>query len=179
VRAERTFVIDADIARSARAQPRNRDKWPDAARAALDVLHALRSKSEYGAVFDGRLWREWDKHAGHAARRWRADMDSRNRLLLLQGPVNTSWIEEQIRCQLPADVQPIARKDAHLVALAAPKDRRRILSNDGRAREKFARINDTRINRIHWVKAGEESVRWLRQGAEERPEWWLRPPGQE
>jgi len=51
----------------------------------------------------------------------------------------------------------------------------RIMSNDDKAREKFARIPDERVARIHWARASLDTVRWLKDGAPANDALRLRP----
>lgn len=166
----RVLVIDADIARAAGPDPKERP-WSDLAKACHDVLSAIRKCRGYRAAFDPALRAEWQKHQGGTGRAWFAQMLSARRLQLVRES-STQWVSDLIQALPPAD-RPTAVKDRHIVALAHDPGDQRLLSGDGKARDKFARIPDDRLSEIHWVAPSDPAVRWLLDGAPDRPEWTL------
>jgi len=173
-RPERILVVDADIARAAGPDPKVKP-WPESAKDAHDVLRAIREHTAYHIVFNSKLLKEWKKHQGHTARRWFATLLSAGRIQVARPP--SKWIDDLIRAELSAQDQPLALKDSHLIALAHDAGDDRLLSNDGKAREKFRRLSDSRIKPIHWVAASSASAKWLRDGAPDKPQWQLGETG--
>ncbi len=167
---QHVLVIDADIARAAGPDPQVRP-WSDVAKATHDILNAVWTCRGYRVVFDLTLKREWKRHQGATRRRWFADMLSAGRVKIAKNDT-THWLKDLIR-QLPRHERPTATKDRHLVALAHDPGDQRIISNDSTARDKFCRLQDHRVRKIHWVKASTESVRWILDGALNKPEWTL------
>ncbi len=170
-RPQRTLVVDADIARAAGPDPKERP-WSDAAKDAHDVLHTLQRGQGYRVLFDAKLLQEWKKHQGNTALAWFAAMLSARRISVVRSN-DTGWIDELVRSQLPTQDQAVALKDSHLVALAHSPGDRRLLSNDGKAREKFARLAAPEVQMIHWVAASADARAWLLDGAPERAAWQL------
>ncbi len=90
-----------------------------------------------------------------------------------------TWIEDLAHEHLPAGDRKPALKDAHLVATATDAADRRLLSGDGAARDKFARLapRDARLQGLHWVDPSWDGVRqWLLQRAPPRAAWMLGAP---
>ncbi len=163
------FVVDADIARAAGPDPKDRP-WSEAAKDAHDLLIAIWQCSGYRVVFDQTLLNEWKEHQGKSAQAWLARMVSRRRVIKNAEP-SKSWISALIVTWLPANEQDAAEKDSHLVALANDPGDQRLLSNDIKARKKFERIFDDRVQRIHWVAASQDCRQWLVHGAYDKPDW--------
>ncbi len=167
----RIFVVDADIARAAGPDPKDRP-WPDTAKAAHDVLDALWRCRGFMVVFDPILRDEWREHAGRTADRWFARMLERRRIRRVSRATG-AWLDPLIDAHLDPSEQRTARKDAHLVLLAHAPGDKRVLSNDRRAKRTFSRIPDRRVQAIHWVEASEDACRWLMDGAPDMPAWRL------
>jgi hypothetical protein len=165
------LVVDADIARAAGPDPKDRP-WPESSKACHDLLEAVR-RGDYRVAFDRRLKSEWDKHAGRTATQWLANMVASRRIERIAGDADTGWVVSMIESCLPRQDRPAAGKDAHLVALAADPGDERIFSTDRKARAKFAAIPEPRIASIHWTAASGESAEWLSHGAPDKPEWTL------
>ena len=170
------FVVDADVAGAAGPDPKTRP-WSDKAREAHDVLWALWRSSGFQVAMDVKLYGEWREHAGHTAKAWLAGMASKGRIRRLDREAPTDWVVELVERHIPDENdREVALKDTHLVALAHDPGDDRILSNDRAAREKFARISDARVARIHWAHASVDTVRWLKDGAPANDALRLRAP---
>lgn len=160
-----TLVVDADIASAAGPDPKHRP-WSPPAKACHDTLYAVWTSRGFRVAFDAKLRAEWSIHQGQTARAWLARMLSSGRVEI--ATVDTSgWVQECI-LSLPSHERNVALKDSHLVALAHRPGTGRILSNDVKAKQKFEKIDDTRIAVLHWVHASPDSVRWLHNGAPDR-----------
>ncbi len=168
---QHTLVVDADIARAAGPDPKNRP-WTSGAKAAHDVLEAIRRSRGFNIAFDQTLRDEWTRQAGATARQWLARMADRGRVVIAPD-LDAGWVERLIDGHLPPHDQPAARKDALLVALAVDPGDQRLLSNDTKARAKFARLPDPRVQAIHWVEASEKARQWLMDGAPDVYAWTL------
>ena len=165
------FVVDADIARAAGPEPKDKT-WADNAKVAFDVLDAIRKNERFVVVFGKKLKQEGDRHQGNTAQRWLADMISSSRMVMAKRE-DTRWVLELIEAHLPKQNRKEAEKDAHLIALAHSPGDRRILSNDGKARKKYASLPDDRVAVIHWVEASKRAFKWLMDGAADEPRWQL------
>ncbi len=165
------FVIDADIARSAGPDPKARP-WDDSAKSAHDVLEAIRRCKGFKVAFDPTLYEEWKRNMGNTARRWLADLASAGRVTRV-GSVNKDWVIDLIRRHLTAGEWKEAEKDAHLIALAVDVADERILSNDEKARKRFAGLDDGKILEVHWVPSSEDARQWIMDGAPSMPKWQL------
>ncbi len=164
------LVVDADIARAAGPDPKERP-WSELAKVCHDVLAAVRRCRGYRAAFDPMLRAEWKKHQGRTGSKWFAEMLSARRLQIVRD-AKPQWVSDLIQA-LPQADRPTATKDRHLVALAHDPGDKRLLSGDSKAREKFSRISDARVSEIHWVPPSIAAVRWLLDGALSRAEWTL------
>lgn len=163
------LVVDADIARAAGPDPKQRP-WSATAKNAHDVLAAIRETMSYHLVFDSTLKAEWKKHSGDTARRWFAQMLSQRRVKIIASI--SDWIDELVD-QLASQDRAVANKDKHLVVLAHDHGDQRIFSNDNKAKEKFGRIPDARLDSIHWVQVSGEAVRWIKDGTPMQSSWTL------
>jgi hypothetical protein len=167
---QHVLVVDADIACAAGPDPKKRP-WSDVAKACHDVLNAIWTCRGYRVAFDRTLRAEWKDHQGRTGRAWFVRMLSARRLEMVHDDT-TQWVSDLIQV-LPARDRPTAMKDRHLVALAHDPGDKRLLSNDGRARDKFRQLPDPRVSEIHWVASSTEAEKWLIDGATDKPEWKL------
>lgn len=181
----RDFVIDADVARAtedvdAIARLKRDDAThatiAQARRAALDAIVDARHR----AIFSPRLHGEWFRADGRSpsrgAKQWYARMFERRLIVRLDAEPATADLSDAIDAHLPADVCPLAHKDAHLVAIACASDHR-ILSGDDRARAQFARLaaqTGPPLTELHWLNPVEpEVVPWLLERAPDHPPYRL------
>jgi len=164
------LIVDADIAQAAGPEPKSRP-WSEDARTCHELLNAIWKRRGYQAAFDAQLRKEWKEHQGGTGRAWFARMLSARRLQKLDP--DTTWIASAVRDALPEEEHESALKDKHLIALAHDSGDERVLSNDSKARSKYCRVADTRVARVHWVAASDESIRWLTEGAPEQERWRL------
>jgi sugar diacid utilization regulator len=164
------LVIDADVARSAGPDPKERP-WSDRAKYAHDILAEIRNRKSYRLVFDHVLKKEWDKHQGNTAKKLFADMISSRRIDIIREPQG-QWLDTLI-ANLPRKDQATASKDRHLIILACDHGDKRLFSQDNAAREKYARISDERLETVHWVEPSYKTKKWLRDGAPKRKELML------
>lgn len=89
---------------------------------------------------------------------------------------DAGWLEEVIYDELPDGDREVALKDRHLVATATAEADDRLLSGDGKAREKFVRLVQAaeRLGTLHWVDPSWEKVRrWLLNRAPDHHPWTL------
>lgn len=181
----RDFVIDADVARAANAEAIVQLKHGDGAfiaqarRAALSAI----LKARHRAIFSPRLHGEWFRPDGRSpsggAREWYTRMFERRLIVRLEAEPATADLSDAIDKHLPADVCPLAHKDAHLVAIACAHDHR-ILSGDDRARAQFARLaaqTGPPLSNLHWLNPiAPEVVPWLLERAPDHAPYHLAPP---
>ncbi len=170
----RRFVVDADVARGAADPARiQRGEAHDVRGLRMrDCLKALRD-AEHIVVFSPAVMGEWREHQSPATRSWLARMTERRRVERVSEP-GGDWIRTAIAETLQGGDAGVASKDAHLVALACDQDQR-LLSGDGKAREKFVRLVPLPpLDHLHWVDPEWEAVRdWLLERAPDRPAWTL------
>lgn len=167
----RRFVVDADVARAA-LDPDKVERGAavaPVARAAHQALKALR-EANHTVVFSPALSAEWAKHAPEPrfARRWLTRMREARLVDMLPQEPEDPALQAVIDAELPAQDRPVAQKDLHLVVVALNHADRRLLSADGRAREKYARLTsaEPRLAGLHWVAPADAGVvAWLRERA--------------
>jgi len=164
------LVIDADIARMAGPDPKAHP-WPAGAKLSHDILAELRKMKGYHFAFDRTLLAEWKKHQGRTASRWLADMLAAGRINRVH-KIESEWLDTLIKA-LPEPDQAVAFKDKHLILLAHAPGDDRILSGDEKAREKFARLRDERLDPMLWIGPTQGCKRWIRDGAPIVGEWQL------
>jgi hypothetical protein len=159
------IVVDASVARSCSTS--HRPPAPEC----FSALEAIRESTLVISV-STELKEEWDRHGSHAFWRWAKDMTTRRRLR----PDGLRRIEE-IRGRLrnlagAAEAEAVA-KDAHLAA-AGVEHGGRVLSLDGRMRDKLARIASAadpwhELGLVHWadpnVDPHDPLCAWLRSNA--------------
>lgn len=134
-------------------------------RLALDKIY----KANHRAAVTPMLLGEWDKHQSNFARRWRIAMESFRRLDSVDATPMDSLrqrISEGLRKKAN---QKAALKDVHLVEAALRADRS-IVSQDGRARKLFDRVDGEpkMLDGIAWVDPVEhqaDAMAWLESGA--------------
>ena len=95
----RTLVVDADIACAAGPDPKTRP-WTGAAKAAHDVLYAIRESRGHRVAFDRTLLGEWREHQGRTASAWFAAMLSAGRVHDVP-EIDAGWIDPLIGRDLP------------------------------------------------------------------------------
>lgn len=108
---------------------------------------------------------EWNRHESLFTTRWRAEMQSRKKIVAVRDVEN-----EDVRRQVQMSTAVL--KDLHLVEAALATDRI-VVSLDDRARADL-RVEATR--EVMWVNAvleGGHAVYWLRNGAPDKEEWKL------
>ena len=173
----RRIVVDADVGRAA-ANISRADRGEVVNARALAISRSLRAflEARNVAVFSPSLHKEWQKHAGRGGCRWFARMLEKKLIDKVIPEPDSTWLEEIIKDNLPESDAKVAHKDRHLVTLAIAKADLRILSCDGKAREKYVWLvpNASKLERLHWVDPGEDSVpRWLTERAPDHRPWML------
>lgn len=175
----RRFVVDADVARGA-LDPAKVERGAPADPRALEASRALIAlrKAKHTVVFSPSLSAEWAKHAPDPrfARRWLAQMVEARRVDVLPQEPDDAELSEAVGRELPQGDREVAEKDIHVVILALNHADLRLLSNDGRAREKYARlvVAAPRLAPLHWVGPSEAGVAaWLTGHARDEPRFQL------
>ena len=175
----RRFVVDADIGRGA-ADLRRAERGERMESRALAFARSLEAlyDARHVAVLSPALKIEWRKHArrGSSGHRWLVRMVERNLVVQLSSEPDAVWLEDIIRRGLPEGDRQVALKDRHLVATATGEADDRLLSGDGKAREKYARLaqDEPNTGKLHWVDPAWSGVRsWLMARAPDDTRWTL------
>jgi hypothetical protein len=175
----RRLVVDADVGRAA-ADPAKIERGAPIDPRALQISKALRQIKEarHTVVFAPTLTAEWDKHAPEprAGRKWLGEMLTAGLVARHDADPEDPALARLVDERLPAPDQRVAQKDLHVVSLALVHGDRRVISLDGRAREKFARLKDGHpgLRQLHWSAPDTEAAAlWLRDGAKDDPEFSL------
>lgn len=161
----RKVVVDASVARSCSAS-----QSPPAPECFV-ALGAIREGALLVSV-SAELDAEWRRHASRFFWQWLRDMTSR-RLVSVDALVRVQEIGGRLRrLANPAEAEAV-EKDAHLAAAGVEHDGR-VLSLDGRMRDKLARIAtaDARwheLGLVHWadpsIDDSDALCAWLRSNA--------------
>jgi hypothetical protein len=167
----RRFVVDADVARAA-LDPDKVERGAAVAPVALAAYRALNAlhEAKHTVVFSPALTAEWARHAPEPrfARRWLIRMVEARLVDRLAVEPEDAALQAAVSAGLAGGDRAVAEKDLHLVTVALNQADQRLLSSDGRAREKYARLTaaEPRLAGLHWVApADPEVVAWLRERA--------------
>ena len=175
----RRIVVDADVGRAAANLRRAERGEPmdERALAFAQVLQAFYDARNV-AVFSPALAKEWRKHArgGSAGHRWLLRLVERRLVIQLDTEPDGGELDDAIAEELSVGDQAVAKKDRHLVATALTAADKRLLSGDGKAREKYVRLvpQVPALGDLHWVDPGWDGVRtWLLERAPDHLAWTL------
>jgi len=120
-------------------------------------------------VLTNEITGEWNKHQSTSARKWRVQMVSKGKVLIVDIPPNTQ-IRTGIKGKLSTDsALQYLEKDIILIEAALLTDKT-IISLDDKAQKGFSEISQElkKLRSIVWVNPqenAEEKLSWLRDGA--------------
>ncbi len=173
--AGRRFVVDADVGQAA-AHPDSVERGRPASPEALRITKALNAlhRARHSVVFCPSLTAEWKKHAAEPrfGRRWLSRMVEARLVIHIADDPDPARLASAITEHLPVGDHAVARKDLHIVTLAVQHADRRLLSCDGRAREKFKRLcaHVPELQTLHWAAPHQAEVfDWIMNRAPEEP----------
>lgn len=170
----RKVVVDASVARSC-----STSQSPPAPEC-FTALGAIRSGALRVSVSE-ELHAEWDRHASRFFWQWLRDMTSRRRVSA-DRLVRVQEISGRLRRVIGSAEAEAVEKDAHLAA-AGIEHGGRVLSLDGRMRDKLARVATTdsqwhELGLVHWadpsIDDDDELCAWLQSDAPDEPPRQLR-----
>lgn len=172
-RRSRKLIIDADVARASGGETATHNTAKacrDFLISVLDVCHQ--------SVFTHALAAEWNTHQSTFARRWRAEMIGRKKVVWCN-PGRLTALQARVERTTAREVEKRAiAKDFHLIEAAIETDKR-VISKDDAVRSLLANASQTvgEIGTIVWVNPAclrESATEWLVSGAKSEKRRQLR-----
>jgi hypothetical protein len=158
----RVLVIDASIAMAAgeiSMHPTSRN-CREFLQAVLDICHRM--------VLTKPIQDEWNRHQSSFARKWRASMMARKKIVLADVSADVCLQNEIARFVFNESTAAIIEKDRHLIEAALVTDKR-VASLDDRVRRRLHETGQRlpHVASICWVNPntpGEQAIGWLEAG---------------